>query len=279
MPKKRSSRQWNWIPDKQRQLIVDIALEHTELSPRELAVKFTDEQELFVSESSVYRILKARGLITPASHTFIAAADEFDTKSRFANEMWQTDFTYFKIKGWLWYFLSTVLYDYSRYIIYHELCSTMKSEDVQRCIAMAMKRAKISKQRAPKLLSDNGSCYIAKDLGEYLSAEQGIKHIRGKPLHPQNQGKIERYHRSIKSVVLLDNYYCPEQLSEAIKQYVDYYNTNRYHESLDNLTPEDVYLGRGEQILKQRKTIKEKTIKQRRNRYQAEKRLESITPN
>lgn len=279
LPKKRSSRPWNWIPDEQRQLIVDIALEHTELSPRELAVKITDEQQLFVSESSVYRILKTRGLIAPAAHTFIAAADEFHTKTRFANEMWQTDFTYFKIKGWGWYFLSTVLDDYSRYIIYHELCPTMKSEDVQRCIAKATKRARIDKKRAPKLLSDNGSCYIAKDLGEYLSAEQGIKHIRGKPLHPQTQGKIERYHRSIKSVVLLDNYYCPEQLSEAIEQYVDYYNTKRYHESLDNLTPEDVYLGRGEQILQQRKRIKEKTIKQRRNRYESEKILESITPN
>lgn len=278
-PKKRSSRQWNRIPDQQRQFIVDIALEHTELSPRELAVKITDEQQLFVSESSVYRILKSRGLIAPAAHTFIAASDEFHSKTKFANEMWQTDFTYFKIKGWGWYFLSTVLDDYSRYIVYHELCSTMKAEDVQRCIAKAMKRAKINKEHAPKLLSDNGSCYIAKDLGEYLSTEQGIKHIRGKPLHPQTQGKIERYHRSIKSVVLLDNYYCPEQLSEAIKQYVVYYNTNRYHESLDNLTPEDVYLGRGEQILKQRKKIKEKTIKQRRNRYESEKILESITQN
>lgn len=114
-----------------------------------------------------------------------------------------------------------------------------------------------------------------------MSAEQGIKHIRGKPLHPQTQGKIERYNHSIKSVLLLDNYYlyCPEQLSEAIQQYVDYYNTKRYHESLNNLTPEDVYLGRGEQILKQRKRIKEKTIKQRRNRYETEKIRESIIPN
>lgn len=96
-------------------------------------------------------------------------------------------------------------------------------------------------------------------------------------MHPQTQGKIERYHRSIKSIVLLDNYYCPEQLACAIDQYVDYYNTKRYHESLDNLTPEDVYLGRGEQILKLRQKIKEKTIRQRRDNYQMAKLLEAVT--
>jgi putative transposase len=277
LPKGRSSRQWNRIPHQERQLIVDVALEHTDLSPRELAVKITDEQQLFVSESSVYRILKSRGLIAPSPHTFIVAADQFHTKTKFPNEMWQTDFTYFKIKGWGWYFLSTILDDYSRYIVHHELCSTMKAEDVRRSVEKAMERAQIGKKDAPKLLSDNGACYIAKDLGEYLSSQKGIQHIRGKPMHPQTQGKIERYHRSIKSIVLLDNYYCPEQLACAIDQYVDYYNTKRYHESLDNLTPEDVYLGRGEQILKLRQKIKEKTIRQRRDNYQMAKLLEAVT--
>lgn len=279
LPKKRSSRQWNWIPDQERQLIVDLALDHTELSPRELAVKITDEQQIFVSESSVYRILKARGLIPPSAHRFLSAADEFHTKTKFPNEMWQTDFTYLHIKGWGWYFLSTILDDYSRYIIHWELCSSMKADDVKRCVNRAVKKANIKKKEPPKLLSDNGSCYIAKDLKTFLEEEHQIDHIRGKPLHPQTQGKIERYHRSIKSVVLLNNYYSPEQLEEAIGQYVDYYNTRRYHESLDNLTPEDVYLGRGEQILKQRLKIKIKTLRQRRNRYQMEKILDSITTN
>ena len=278
-PKNRSFRQWNWIPDEQRQLIVDLALDHTELSPRELAVKITDEQQLFVSESSVYRILKARGLIPPAAHRFISAADEFHTKTKFPNEMWQTDFTYLHIKGWGWYFLSTILDDYSRYIIHWELCSSMKADDVKRCVSRALKKAKIKKTEPPKLLSDNGSCYIAKDLKIFLAEEHEIDHIRGRPLHPQTQGKIERYHRSIKSVILLDHYYCPEQLIDAIDQYVTYYNTERYHESLDNLTPEDIYLGRGERILKQRQRIKHKTIRQRRNRYEMEKILDAITTN
>lgn len=278
-PKRRSKQQWNRIPDEERQLIVNLALEHTDQSPRELAVKITDEQQFYISESSVYRILKAKGLIPPAAHVFISAADEFHTKTRFSNEMWQTDFTYFKIKGWGWYYLSTILDDYSRYIVYHELCSTMKSEDVERCVGKAMKQAKIGIKNPPKLLSDNGACYIAKALGEYLNKEHGIEQIHGKPLHPQTQGKIERYHRSIKSIVCLDNYYSPEQLVQAIDRYVHYYNTERYHESLNNLTPEDVYLGRGEQILKQRLVIKDKTMKQRRLNYEREKLYNSFETN
>ena len=155
----------------------------------------------------------------------------------------------------------------------------MKADDVKRCINRAVKKADIKKKEPPKLLSDNGSCYIAKDLKTFLEEEHEIDHIRGRPLHPQTQGKIERYHRSIKAVVLLDNYYCPEQLEEAIAQYVEYYNTRRYHESLDNLTPEDVYLGRGERILKERQRIKEKTIRKRRMSYQMEKLCNAITPN
>lgn len=277
-PKRRSKQQWNRIPDSERNMVIDLALEHTELSSRELAVKIVDEQGIYISESSVYRILKERGLIAPAAHRFISASDEFHRKTDFPNQMWQTDFTYFKIKGWGWYYLSTVLDDYSRYIIHHELCSTMKSEDVKRTVDRAIKKAKIKTKEPPKLLSDNGSCYIAKDLSEYLQSTYSMDQIHGKPMHPQTQGKIERYHRSIKSVVNLEHYYAPEQLEEAIKDYVSYYNTKRYHESLQNLTPEDVYLGRGEQILKQRQMIKQKTIRKRRIDYQMKK-IITNTPN
>ena len=105
---------WN----KGRGLAVSMALEYPERSPRELAVMMTDEMKIFISESSVYRILKQRGLIRPAEHHFIAAADEFYRKTIVPNEMWQTDFTYFKVLGWVWYYLSTVIDDYSRYIIH-----------------------------------------------------------------------------------------------------------------------------------------------------------------
>jgi transposase InsO family protein len=260
------SRQWNTIPQVQRNLVVDLALEHPQLSSRELAHKLTDEQQVFVSESSVYRILKARGLITTPAHVLLSAADEFTTKTAFVHQMWQTDFTYFKIIGWGWYYLSTILDDYSRYIVHWELCDSMKAEDVKQTVATAIKKARLVSKQRPRLLSDNGACYVSSELGKYLKSE-GISAVHGRPMHPQTQGKIERYHRSMKNVVKLDNYYYPEQLEEALEAFVNYYNNQRYHESLNNLTPADVYYGRGDAILEERKRIKKETLARRRKGY------------
>ena len=105
---------WNRIPDEVRQRIVNLALEETELSPRELAVRFPDTQQYFVSEASVYRLLKAHDLITSPAFMVIKAANEFRDKTTSINQMWQTDFTYIKIVGWGWYYLSTILDDFSR---------------------------------------------------------------------------------------------------------------------------------------------------------------------
>jgi len=143
----------------------------------------------------------------------------------------------------------------------------MERGDVRRTIASAMKAAKLTKDNAPILLSDNGPCYIAKDLKTYLDSNFNIKQIHGKPLHPQTQGKIERYHRSMKNVVKLNHYFHPNQLIEAIEQWVEYYNNRRYHESLNNLTPADMYFGRGGKILAARKQIKRNTLIKRRQNY------------
>ncbi len=97
---------WNRIPDARRDDLIEFALEHEALSTRELAVKYTDEKRYFISESSAYRILKAADLITAPDYVVIKAADEFNDKTTAINEMWQTDFTYFKIIGWGWYYLS-----------------------------------------------------------------------------------------------------------------------------------------------------------------------------
>jgi len=270
-PRKRPVLQWNRIPDPVRGLVVSLALEYPERSAREIAITMTDEMKLFVSESSVYRILKQRGLIRPAEHHFIAAADEFYRKTIVPNEMWQTDFTYFKVFGWGWYYLSTVIDDYSRYIIHWELCKSMEWTDVKRTVAAAVQKAGLRKGQTPKLLSDNGPGYIAKDLQKHLYKDFGIKQIHGAPMHPQTQGKIERYHRSMKSVVKLQNYYCPSELKIAIEQYVEYYNNQRYHESLKNLKPADVYFGRAHKILKTRAEIKEKSINLRRSVFMNQK--------
>jgi len=260
---------WNKIPDKVKKEVVDMALDFPEESSRNLACKMIDDKKYYISESSVYRILRKEGLITQPAFDLMAAANEYKDKTTRINQMWQTDFTYMKIVGWGWYYLSTILDDYSRYIIHWELCSTMTTRDVEQTVDRALEKVGLPRNQRPKLLSDNGPCYISDRFKEYVKSKD-IKHIRGKPNHPQTQGKIERYHRSMKNIVKLENYYFPEQLKVRLSEFVDYYNNRRYHESLQNLTPADVYFGRGEKILKQRQIIKKKTMKKRRKTHLAQ---------
>ncbi|WP_394692830.1 IS3 family transposase [Hyphobacterium sp.] len=260
------SRVWNRIPENVQQEIVDLALEHSELSPRELAVRFTDERRYFVSEATVYRLLKAHDLITSPAYVVIKAADRFHTQTTRVNEMWQTDFTYFKIIGWGWMYLSTVLDDYSRYIIAWKLCSTMKAEDVTDTLDMALEASGCEHahvKHRPRQLSDNGPSYIAEELADYLG-KNGMDHVRGAPFHPQTQGKIERWHQTLKNRILLENYFLPGDLEAQIEAFVDHYNNQRYHESLNNVTPADVYFGRAPAIIKQREKIKRQTLEHRR---------------
>jgi putative transposase len=257
---------WNQIPEEEKQGVVELALEYPERSPREVACLFTDTYKRFVSESSVYRVLKVKGLIQPPAFDLIRASDEFSDKTVRVNEMWQTDFTYFKIPGWGWYYLSTVLDDYSRFIVHWQLCKSMKSTDVEDTLNQAMVKSSLKVDQKPRLLSDNGSCYIANDFKAYLQS-QSIQHVRGRANHPQTQGKIERYHRSMKNVVKLDIYYSPMELEGALKRFVHYYNYERYHESLQNVTPADMYYGKAAKTIENRRKIKLKTLNERRLAY------------
>jgi putative transposase len=268
--KPRPRRIWNKIPDKIRTAIIDLALAEPDLSPRELAVNFTDTNGSFVSEASVYRLLKDHGLITSPAFILMKAADRFANPTTAPNQLWQTDFTYLKVTGWGWFSLSTVLDDFSRYILAWKLRTTMAATDVTDTLQVALQVSgldQVNVLHRPRLLSDNGPSYVSSELGEWLE-NKGIRHIRGRAYHPMTQGKIERYHRSMKNRILLENYYLPGQLEQSIGEFVEYYNNCRYHESLDNLTPADVYFGRGPAILKRRETIKRKTIEQRRRLHQ-----------
>jgi len=245
---------------------VEIALQKPELSARELAWHITDNEGYFISERSVYRILKDFDLLTSPAYIVMSAADEFKHKTKRVHELWQTDFTYFKVTGWGWYYLSTVLDDYSRYIVSWKLAKSMAAGDVKATLDNALATTGVDQVKVrhrPRLLSDNGPCYISKELGEYL-AEHEMQHTRGKPYHPQTQGKIERYHRTMKNVVKLRNYYQPEVLEREIRKFVEYYNDERVHESLGNVTPADVYLGRHHEIQTARQLLKMQTLRRRR---------------
>jgi putative transposase len=268
--KRDQNRIWNKIPQQEKNRVVEIALEKESFTCRELAWHIVDKHKWYISESSVYRILRERGLMPAPQHIVLSAADEFHKKTRRVNEMWQTDFTYFKIIGWGIYYLSSVLDDYSRFILAHDLRENMKVNDAETTIDAALAFTGLPKNQRPVLLSDNGPSYIAEEFKTFLKSK-GIKPINGAPCHPQTQGKIERYHRTMKNVVKLDNYYFPEELKRALNDFVHYYNYERYHESLGNLTPADVYFGRAEKILRQRRKIKDRTIKLRLKNYLSQK--------
>ncbi len=142
----------------------------------------------------------------------------------------------------------------------------MKAIDSEQVIEKALCKTELTKESRPRLLSDNGPCFRSSEFKEYLQTE-GMYQVFGAPYHPQTQGKIERFHRTMKNVIKLENYYIPEQLRSSIEAFVDYYNNCRYHESLDNLTPADVYFGRAENILKMRRETKRRTIEIRRKKY------------
>ena len=265
----RPDRVWNRIPDGVRDNIIELALDQPALSPRELAVRFTDTKSYFVSEASVYRLLKAHDLIASPAFIVIKAADAFKDKTTAPNQLWQTDFTYLKVIGWGWFYLSTVLDDFSRYIVAWKLCTNMRAEDVTATLDLALKASGLDQAKPtdrPRLLSDNGSSYVAGDLAKWLGA-RNIKHVRGAPYHPMTQGKIERWHQTLKNRILLENYYLPGDLEAQIAAFVADYNYCRYHESIDNLTPADVYFRRASKILAERERIKRQTIANRRLRH------------
>jgi putative transposase len=257
---------WNQVPEKERHQVVEIALQRPELSCRELAWHIVDQEGWFISESTVYRILKSRGLITTPAYRLMEAAERYVNPTTAVNQLWQTDFTYFKIKGWGWYYLSTVLDDYSRFILSWQLCSSMQATDAEASLQQALQVAGLSQEQRPRVLTDNGSAYVSKYLKQYFHS-QDIQHVRSAPYHPMTQGKIERYHRSMKNLLLLEHYYLPQELEQRIEEWVQYYNYQRYHESLDNCTPAQVYFNKREEKLKQREKIKQRSLNQRRKNY------------
>lgn len=186
-------------------------------------------------------------------------------------QLWVSDFTYLKVTGWGWCYLSTVLDDFSRFVVAWKLCTTMKAEDVTATLDLALATSgldQVKVRHRPKLLSDNGSSYIAGDLAKWLEAK-GMTHIRGAPRHPQTQGKIERWHQTLKNRILLEHYCLPGALEEQVAASVEHHNHARAHESLKNLTPADVHFGRGEVILAERERIKKQTLTTRRLQHHA----------
>ncbi len=256
---------WNRLLEHEVKTVLERANDYPDRSARQLAFLITDEGKFSVSESTIYRILKRAGLVRERPQ-IIAAAKEYHRKTAHVHEMWQTDFTYFYIVDWGWYYAGGVLDDFSRFSICFELMEKMDGPAVQRLVAKAIEvtgMLDVPVHQRVKLLSDNGSGYIAKPFNRYLDT-LGIRHIYTARNHPQTNGKIERLNRTAKERLTLVVYTSPAELQEALNGFRDWYNHEHYHKSIQNLHPADVYHGRGEAILARRKKLQTQTKKTRR---------------
>ncbi len=253
---------WNKLRPEEEEMILVLARAFPELSSRELALRIVDTEGLYVSESTIFRALKREGLIKPAEIVGFKAGKEYHRKTKRVNELWATDCSHIKVIDWGWYYLVTVMDDYSRFILAWELKSDMASNsliDVVQKAVDATGMTDVPVEDRAMLLSDNGPGYISRQFGDYLRLV-GIRHILASPYHPQTNGKIERYHRTLKGELSLMPCEMPGELKEAIRAFIDYYNYRRYHEGLGDVTPYDVYIGKYLEIIQQRKEVKSRTL-------------------
>jgi putative transposase len=262
----RAGRVWNRLSEEERGFIVGYALEHPSLSPREVAVRLVDREKRFVSESTVYRILRQAGLLKPPEAQGFPAEKEYKVKTTMPNQLWHTDASYFFVAGWGYYYLISVLDDYSRMVLAWRVQPNMASTSIIEVIQDAVEFTEIPTvpvEPGPALLTDNGPGFLSRALEEFLKI-RAMRHILAAPYHPESNGKLERYHRTAKASVNLLVYTSPEALSEAMAQFAHYYNEERYHEALGNITPADVYYGRRDAILARREEVKQQTIASRK---------------
>jgi putative transposase len=265
---------WNHITPNEERRILAVAKEFPDLSSRQLSAWITDNEGFAASESTVYRILRREGLVK-RQETGMPAAKEYHTKTTGPHQMWATDASYFKVAGWGYYYLVTVMDDYSRFILGWKLQKDMSADSLIEVVQQAVDatgNTLVPVEDRTRLLSDNGAGYISRAFRDYLSLV-GIRHILAAPFHPQTNGKVERYQQSLKRVVNQLPYDLPSQLEKAIAEFVEYYNHHRYHKALGNVTPADVLYGRREEILKHRKEMKASTIQKRRDYNRGAKEL------
>ena len=265
---KAARRAANRLLDEEREAIIKQALAQPHLSPREVALWLCDHAGVSVSESSARRVLKAEGLLPDRAADQAPAAKEFKHKTKRPNELWQSDATRFFIPDWGYYWMVSVLDDYSRKILAWDLVADVQTPSLAGVIQLAVEATgviKAPRMARPALLTDNGSGYISEKMAEFLRAHW-LRHIRARSHHPQTTGKMERCQRTIKDVVELIAHMSPDELRRAIGEFVDYYNRERYHEALGNVTPDDVYYGRREAILARRRALQIRTLVARREK-------------
>ncbi len=256
---------WNRLTEGERRKVLAVARSSPAWSSRQIAAWITDNDGFSVSESTVFRILKREGLVRRLELRQ-PAGSEYRHKTTAPHQLWATDASYFRVAGWGYYYMVTVMDDFSRFILAWRLQVDMTSASLIEVVQDAVDltgMTDVPVEDRTRLLSDNGSGYISRLFREYLQLV-GIRHILAAPYHPQTNGKLERYHQTLKRDVNQVPYDVPRELEAAIGEFVAFYNHRRYHKALRDITPADMLAGRRDEILGRRKEVKNRTIDRRR---------------
>ena len=256
---------WNRLTEDERQRVLTVARTSPPWSSRQVAAWITDNDDFSVSESTVFRILKREGLVRRIEIP-VPASNEYRHKTTAPHQLWATDASYFRVAGWGYYYMVTVLDDFSRFILAWRLQVDMTTPSLIEVVQDAIDltgMTDVQVEDRTRLLSDNGSGYVSRLFREYLQLV-GIRHVLAAPYHPQTNGKLERYHQTLKRDVNQLPYDVPKDLEEAIRKFVKFYNHHRYHKALKDITPADMLAGRRDEILGRRREAKDRTIVRRR---------------
>jgi len=233
-----------WLTDYEKQAIINYYLDHPLEGYRRLTYMMMDEDIVAVSPSSVYRVLSNAGILSKWNRKSSKKGDGFEQPLK-PHEHWHIDISYINISG-TFYYMCSVLDGFSRYIVHWDIRPSMTEAQVE--IILQRAREKFP-DATPRIISDNGPQFIAKDFKEFIRIS-GMTHVRTSPYYPQSNGKLERYHKTIKGTCI--RVHTPLTLDDAyrlVADFVEHYNDKRLHSAIGYITPKDKLAGQAELIL------------------------------
>lgn len=258
-------RDW-WLEEWEKKEIVKFHAKYPLEGYRRLAFMMIDDDVVHVSPSSVYRVLSANGLLKRWNRNPSKKGQGFEQPIR-PHDHWHVDISYINIIG-TFYYLCSILDGCSRDVIHWEIREQMKESDVE----IILQRAReLYPEEKPRIITDNGPQFIAKDFKEFIRI-CGMTHVRTSPYYPQSNGKIERWHKSLKSECIRKK--VPLSLEDArrvVADYVHHYNNVRLHSAIGYITPADKLAGREKEIFAERDRKLQKAREERKARRQAMK--------
>jgi putative transposase len=256
-------RDW-WLQDWEKEAIIRFYWEHPLEGYRRLAFMMLDADVVAVSPTSVYRVLKKAGLMN-RHHPGPSKKGQGFTQPLMPHKHWHVDISYLNLRG-TFYYMCSILDGYSRYIVHWEIRESMTEPEVETIIQRAREKYP---DESPRIITDNGPQFIAKDFKEFIRL-CGMTHVRTSPYYPQSNGKLERYHRTIKGECIRPG--TPLSLEDArrlVARYVEHYNTARLHSAIGYITPADKLAGREQEIFAERDRKLEQARQHRKTRRQA----------